>query len=373
MADLNTRLKEAQDVAANPKKMMAQYLKAGKKVVGCMAMYTPEPIVHASGMIPMGLWGGQVEQKVVKTYMPAFACPIMQSCLELGLRGSYEGLSAAVIPTLCDVFRCVTQDWNVAIDIPVIPLTYPQHRQLEESIAFLVSELETVKGKLEKICGHAITDDAINASIDLYNQHAAAMRTFAKVANDHLDVITPEVRHAVFKSALFMERGEHLALMNDIIEGLKALPVYKHTGKKVVLTGITAEPDDFLAALSGNGVAVVADDLGQEMRQYRTEMPAGANPLERIARQWQNRTGDPLAHSPTNERGEMLVEMVKENGADGVIVCLMKFCDPEEYDFPLIHGSLKEAGVPTLSLDIDQQPNKYEQAKNRVQAFVEML
>jgi len=118
---------------------------------------------------------------------------------------------------------------------------------------------------------------------------------------------------------------------------------------------------------------VVADDLGQEMRQYRTEMPAGANPLERIARQWQNRTGDPLAHSPTNERGEMLVEMVKENGADGVIVCLMKFCDPEEYDFPLIHGSLKEAGVPTLSLDIDQQPNKYEQAKNRVQAFVEML
>ena len=37
---------------------------------------------------------------------------------------------------------------------------------------------------------------------------------YKRQANDHLDVITPVARHAVFKSALFMEKGEHLSLIH---------------------------------------------------------------------------------------------------------------------------------------------------------------
>ena len=83
-----------------------------KKLVGCFPVYTPEVMVHAADMVPMGLWGAQTEISSARNYLPPFACPIMQSCLELGLNGIYEGISCVMIPAMCDTFRCITQDWK---------------------------------------------------------------------------------------------------------------------------------------------------------------------------------------------------------------------------------------------------------------------
>lgn len=69
----------------------------------------------------------------------------------------------------------------------------------------------------------------------------------------------------------------------------------------------------------------------------------------------------------------MLRRMVEENHADGLVVCMMKFCDPEEFDYPLIKAAMEKAGIPCLYLDIDQQLTSFEQTKTRVQVFAEML
>ena len=63
---------------------------------------------------------------------------------------------------------------------------------------------------------------------------------------------------------------------------------------------------------------------------------------------------------------------MKEN-ATGVIYCQMKFCDPEEYDYPICRSMLLGAGIPTLFLEIDQQSTSCEQARTRVQSFTEMI
>ena len=50
--------------------------------------YTPEELVHASGMIPIGGCGaGGRNWRWLKSYLPAFACPIMQADMEFGLKG----------------------------------------------------------------------------------------------------------------------------------------------------------------------------------------------------------------------------------------------------------------------------------------------
>ena len=64
MADLKENLAALKAACDNPKARLDYYLSQGKKVVGCFPPYTPEELVHASGMIPMGLWGGQVEPKL---------------------------------------------------------------------------------------------------------------------------------------------------------------------------------------------------------------------------------------------------------------------------------------------------------------------
>ncbi len=375
MADWKSALAVLQAACDNPRGQLEHYLAQGKKVIGCFPPYTPEELVHACGMIPMGLWGGQTEFRQVKSYLPAFACPIMQSDLELGLRGAYEGLSAVIIPAICDTLRCMTQNWRFGVpSIPMIPIVYPQNRTSPASVDYLISEFETVLTMLYTITGNMMSEAALGRSIEIYNAHNAVMREFAETANDHLDAVTPKIRHTVFKSAFFFEKGEHTALVREIIDGLKELPVCQWEGRKVMLAGIVCEPDELLDLFEENRIAVVADDLAQESRQYRTDTPMkGGGGLKRLALQWNSRHGCSLIHELGKPRGKMMVDMCGKTGAQGVVSCMMKFCDPEEYDQPWYELDLRNAGIPYLAIEIDQQSASTGQLRTRIQSLAEML
>ena len=375
MADLMQNLARLTQACKNPKGQLEYYLGQGKKVIGCFPPYAPEELVYACGMIPMGLWGGHTELKLVKSYLPAFACPIMQSNLEFGLKGTYEGLSAVIIPAICDTLRCMTQNWRFGVpSIPMIPIVYPQNRTSPASVDYLISEYETVLVMLATITGNQMSEKALCAAIDIYNHHHAIMRQFNQLANDHLDIITPKVRHTVNKSAFFFDKKEHTAIVEEIIQALQERPVHEFSGKRVVLTGIVCEPDALLDVFEENHIAVVADNLAQENRQIRTDTPEkGGGGLKRLALQWNARRGCSLIHELGKPRGPMLVNMCRETQANGVINCMMKFCDPEEYDQPYFEADLREAGYPCLTIEIDSQNQSYEQIRTRVESFCEMI
>lgn len=375
MAELRENLARLQAACDNPRAQLDYYLKQGKKAVGCFAPYAPEELVHASGMIPMGLWGGQTEFQKVTSYLPAFACPIMQANLEFALNGVYEGLSAVIIPAICDTLRCMTQNWRFGVpSIPMVPIVYPQNRTSPASVDYLISEYETVLTILATVTGQMMNEKALCRTIEIYNEHNAAMREFAQMANDHLDMITPRVRHTVFKSAFFFEKEEHTAIVKEITAALKEQPVHDWTGKKIILTGIAFEPNEVLDILAENQLAVVGDDLAQESRQYRTDTPVtGGGGLKRLALQWNARKGCSLIHEMDKPRGKMLARMCQETGAQGVLTGLMKFCDPEEYDLPFLEEDLRRVGIQCVTVSIDQQSGSVEQLRTRIQSFAELL
>ena len=375
MAELRENLARLQAACDNPRTQLDYYLEQGKKVVGCFAPYTPEELVHASGMIPMGLWGGQTSFQKVTAYLPAFACPIMQANMEFALNGVYEGLSAVIIPAICDTLRCMTQNWRFGVPaIPMIPIVYPQNRTSPASVTYLVDEFESVLTMLATTTGQMMNEKALCRTIETYNEHNAAMRDFAQVANDHLDVVTPKVRHTVFKSAFFFEKGEHTTIVKEITTALKERPTHSWTGKKILLTGIAFEPDEVLDILAENKLAVVGDDLAQESRQYRTDTPTkGGGGLKRLALQWNARRGCSLLHELNKPRGNLLAELCRGVGAQGVLTGLMKFCDPEEYDLPFLENDLRQAGIQCVTVSIDQQSSGSEQLRTRIQSFAELL
>ena len=174
MADLQKNLQLLADACACPRARLESYLSQGKKAVGCFAPYAPEELVHACGMIPFGMWGGNVELIRAKSYLPAFACPIMQANMELALKGAYRGLSAVIIPALCDTLRCMTQNWRFGVkEIPMIPIVYPQNRTNPASTEYLISEYESVPVMLNTVTGQMMSEASLKKTIEVYNeQHA---------------------------------------------------------------------------------------------------------------------------------------------------------------------------------------------------------
>jgi bcr-type benzoyl-CoA reductase subunit C len=345
-----------------------------KPAVGCFPYYTPDELVYAAGYIPVGLWGGKTDIKLADTYLQGFCCSIMRENMEQGMRGHYDFLSAIIIPTYCDTLKCICENWKVAVpQIPLIPMVYPQNRKIVAGTDYLVSEYQRVQAILEELSGNKITEEQLANSFALYEEYRQVMREFTRLAVDYPLTINAKTRQLIMKAALFMDKKEYVPQLRELCQGLAQLPAEKIAGPKVVITGILAEPPGLLDIFVQNNIAIAADDVAAASRQFRLAGLRGDTVYEKMAYRVADQVGCSLLYDADKERGRLLIDLVKSTDAAGVVVAMMKFCDPEEFDYPIFKKELEAANIPILYLEVEQKMDSMEQIRTRVQSFIEML
>ena len=377
---INALLDEFKVKAATPKQQLAEYKAQGKKVIGVLPYYAPEELVYAAGMVPMGIWGSNNKTiSRAKEYCATFYCTIAQLALEMLLDGTMDDLDGIINPTICDTLRPMSQNFRVSMGdkMAVIFLAHPQNRFEDFGLQFCIDQYNNVKEELEKVCGHEITADAISDAIKVYNKSRAARRAFVKLANDHCDVITPTRRSAVLKAFYFMEKPAYTEMLEELNKELEALPVCDWKGTKVVTSGIICDNPKLLAAFEENNVAIAADDVAHESRSFNTDVPEDEEcPMMALAKQFANIDHDVLLYDPQSEknrRGEFVADLVKKSGAQGLVLFMQQFCDPEEMEYPYLKKALDDAKIPHIKLGIDQQMRDFGQAQTAIQAFADVL
>lgn len=364
-------LSEFKAVVSNPKALLDKYLSTGKKVIGCMPYFCPEELVYAAGMVPFGLWGAQMKTLESKRYFPSFICSIMHTTLELGIRGQYNGLTAVMIPMLCDSLKGMAANWRYGVGtVPVISIAHAQNRKTEAGAAFTASQYRKIQKQLEELSGNAINSEAIKAAIRSSNEHRAVMRRFLALAGDAL---TPTMRNVVIKSSYFMDVKTHTAKVLELTELLETTPKEACRGPRIVTSGIIADHTELLKILDDCHVAIVSDQVTHESLRFREDVPITDDPVVGLAQYIGLIEGCPVLYDPGKQRGAMLVELVRQSGADGVLLVQTKFCDPEEYDYVPIKRMLDIAGIQSLSVEVDQQTNHNEQVRTALETFCEMI
>ena len=113
--------------------------------------------------------------------------------------------------------------------------------------------------------------------------------------------------------------------------------------------------------------------MAAESRQYRTDAPEDGTPLQRLASKFSNMGCCSLLYDPQKTRILNIVENARSCGAKGVLMVLTKFCDPEEFDYPLIRRACEAAGLPCIQIEIDRQMQSFEQARTAIETFKDLL
>ena len=376
---IETIVKEFAAVAADPKAQLKKYKAEGKKCIGVMPYYAPEELVAAAGMIPFGMWGSNNKTiSRAKEYCATFYCTIAQLDLEMLLDGTMDLLDGVITPTICDTLRPMSQNIRVAMSekLPCIFLAHPQNRRAEFGMKFCIDQDSHVKGELEKIAGAPITDEALSETIKLYNKSRAARREFVKLANDHCDVITPTKRSAVLKAAWFMDKAAYTEKLAALNAELAALPKCDWKGTKVVTSGIICDNPKLLEIFEENHIAIAADDVAHESRAFRVDAPETGDPMTALAQQFADQDFEVLLYdeeSNKNRRGEFVADLVKQSGAQGLVLFMQQFCDPEEMEYPYLKKALDAAKIPHIKLGVDQQMRDFGQARTAIQAFADVI
>ena len=372
-------LNEFKEYSEHPHRVLSQYKQEGKKVIGVLPYYAPVELVVAAGMVPMGIWGSNKKTiALAKEYCATFYCTIAQLALEMLLDGTLDQLDGIITPTICDTLRPMSQNFRVAMSekMPVIFLAHPQNRFASWGVQFCIDQYTNVRRELEAIAGHPITDEAIQNAIQVYNASRAERRRFVKLAGQHPEAVSAVKRSAVLKASWFMLKDEYTVLLRGLNDELETLPASDWEGVKIVTSGIICDNPQLLATLDENHIAIAADDVAHESRSFRTDVPVMDDPMRALAQQFANMDYDVLLYDPAssqNRRAEFVASLVKNSGAQGLVLFMQQFCDPEEMEYPYLKKALDDAGIPHIKLGIDQQMRDFGQAATALEAFADML
>ena len=144
-----------------------------------------------------------------------------------------------------------------------------------------------------------------------------------------------------------------------------------------MVTGIIYNMPGILKALDDNKLAIAADDCAYESRSFAVDAPEDLdNGLQALAVQFSKQGNDVLLYDPSYQedtRNEHVCSLVKESGAEGVIVFMMQFCDPEEMEYPDLKKALDRHHIPHIKVGVDQMTRDFGQATTALEAFAESL
>ena len=372
-------LNEFKECSEHPYRVISAYKQEGKKVIGVLPYFAPVELVVAAGMVPMGIWGSNKKTiAMAKEYCATFYCTIAQLALEMLLDGTLDQLDGIITPTICDTLRPMSQNFRVAMEgkLPCIFLAHPQNRKPAFGLQFTVDQYMHVKSELEKISGNTITDEALRDAIKVMNRSRKARREFVKLAGQHPEAISAVERSAVLRSAWFMEPAVHAEKLEELNAELAKLPASNWKGKKIVTSGIICDNPKLLQIFDDINIAIAADDVAQETRAFRVDASEEGDPMMALAQQFADQDYDVLLYdeySNKNRRADFVVQLVKESGAQGLVLFMQQFCDPEEMEYPYLKKALDEAGIPHVKLGVDQQMRDFGQASTAIQAFADVL
>jgi benzoyl-CoA reductase subunit C len=352
----------------------------GRKAIGYMPVYVPRELIHAAGMLPVGILGGGDQIEVIQgdAYYQSYICRIPRSTIELGLTGRLDCLDGMLFPSICDVIRNLSGMWQMLFkDKYVRYVDVPQNYEDAIGGRFYVEEMQILREDLAKLAGRPITDADLNASIRVYNENRAAIRDlYAYRAAKPWQAPTSEV-YLLLRAGMVLPVEQHTQLVRDYLVAAEQVSRPKRDNARVVINGSFCEqpPLALIKSIEMAGCYVVDDDFLLVTRWLLDEVPANAKPLEELSKAFLHRSASTAAKydATREEKGVFLMKQVKTRGAEGVIFAAPSFCDPALLERPMLQDVLSQHGIPHTAFKYAENTGQMAPVREQAGTFADSI
>jgi benzoyl-CoA reductase/2-hydroxyglutaryl-CoA dehydratase subunit BcrC/BadD/HgdB len=340
-------------------------------MIGYFCTYTPVEVIHAAGFVPVRLRGGPGTVEKAYAHVPDFICPYLKRCLENALDGRYDFLSGLVQGYTCDAACGVVNIFGDAVDLELIHTVPLPYADGEAARRYFHGVITTLADKLNAMGGR-FSNDALQRAIALYE------KIYGIIDHLHQQRLDGELSIDAGDLQTIMDAGDVLTPEDylRLLENLKAIPAESvlsgGNGCPVIVSGSLIESTDIFHLIASAGGRVVADDLCTGWRRSYPDYGHDPNPVDRLFYRHCTRRPCP-SRSLAVDRSRVLADLATRSGAKGVVFMVQKFCTPHLADYPILSDELKQQGLPSLLLEVDETWQTGEQLKNRLESFFDMI
>ncbi|MCC0005039.1 MAG: benzoyl-CoA reductase subunit C [Methylobacteriaceae bacterium] len=354
--------------------------KPGRIVVGFMPYYAPRELVHAAGGLPLGIFGGGDQLEVIHgdAYYQSYICRIPRSTVELGVSGRLDFVDGMMFPSICDVIRNLSGMWKLMfpnkgaryIDLP---------HNFEDDLGgeFYVSELKETCHWLEGMSGKPITDDAIRASIAVFNENRRLIREVYELrAAQPWNVPSSEL-YLLLRAGMVIPVEEHNEMVRAYLEAARNQQRPIKDNSRVVVCGAFCEqpPLNLIKSIELAGCYIVDDDFILVTRWENSDVSLEGDPLTSLSRAYlhDSKSTPPKYEPDEAKKGLYLVDSVRKNRAEGVIFAMTSFCDPGLLERPMLQAVLKKHDIPQIAFKYAENSGQMQPIREQAGTFADSI
>ncbi|MHB0970096.1 MAG: benzoyl-CoA reductase subunit C [Thermoanaerobaculia bacterium] len=352
----------------------------GRKAIGHMPIYVPRELIHAAGMLPVGVVGGGDRLEIIRgdAFFQSYICRIPRSTIELALSGRLDVLDGMLFPSICDVIRNLSGMWQMLFPQRYVRyVDVPQNYDPQAGGAFWRHELARMRDEFAELSGRSVSDDALRESIAVYNDNRAALRDLYRERSARPWIYPLSEVYLLLRAGNVLPPEEHTAMVREYLtEAPRDTSRREQDQSRVILVGMFCEqpPHGLLLTLERAGCSVVDDDLLLGLRWITRDIELEGDPLDNLVSAYLEASVMTASrYAPEGDRARWLLDSVKRNAAEGVIFSAASFCDPALLEQPMLVAALDRAGIPHTEFKYSEDTGQFAVIREQAGTFSDSI
>ena len=348
--------------------------------IGYLPIYIPCELLHAQGVLPVGLMGARDDLEIIKgdAYYQSYICHIPRSTIELGLNGSIDVLDGVIFPAICDVIRNLSGIWQTLFpDKLVRYLDVPQNFSPAIGGRFYRDELETLSEDLTARGARPYDPAALSASIALYNRLRRLVRGLYSLRQAAPWKVPTSELYVMLRATLVLPVEDSIEILEQYRACVDADESRRPLDQaRVLLTGSFCEqpPIGLIRTLERAGCYIVDDDFVQIHRWIKSDIPVDGDPFDRLVQAFlSDAIASPTRYIDQGTKGAELLARVATSGAEGIMFCAASFCDPALLDQPMMVHAVEQTRVPWTAFRYSENTGQFQVIREQAGTFADSI
>jgi len=352
----------------------------GRKAGGYLPVYAPREVLHASGFLPVGIYGAGDMLETIRgdAFYQSYICHLPRSVIELAQSGRLDLLSAVLFPSTCDVIRNLSGMWKLLYpDVYVRYIDVPQVPDPASALEFWEGELRRLLHDLGQISGRVPSDQDLRGSIALYNEMRKVIRDLYRLRRERPWDLPTEELYLLLRAGEVTPPEEFVLQARRYLAAVEADPRRRRDNSRVIVVGAFCEqpPLGLIKSIERSGCYIVDDDFVLGNRFLVRDVPAEGDPVRALARAFVEndlRTAVRYEGDPDGKK-RLMGEQVAAASADGIIFATPSFCDPALLDQPMLRGGAEREGIPCIAFKYAENTGQFQQYREQAGTFSDSI